>query len=197
MQDWRVEMSHDYRILKIDASARGAASATRALTAAITDRLSAARGGADVESVDLAAVHPPLLTERMVEAYFTPPEDRSADQRAAVGASDRYVAQLQAADAVVIGAPIYNFTVPGALKAWFDQVGRAGVTFRYTANGPEGLLRNKTVYVAVASGGTPIGSEIDFATPYIRHFFGFLGLTDVRIVRDPADIDVAPVAQAA
>ena len=191
-------MTANFRILKVDASARSAESATRALTSAIADALSAANPGAERESVDLAVDHPPLLTETMIGAYFTASEERSAEQWAAIGPSERYVAQVQAADAIVIGAPVYNFSVPGALKAWFDQIARVGMTFRYTADGPVGLLRDKTVYVAVASGGTQIGSAIDFASPYIRHFLGFLGLKDVRVVQTAADIDIAPrVADAA
>ena len=89
---------------------------------------------------------------------------------------------MQQADQIVFGVPVYNFTMPATLKAWADMVARAGTTFRYTPNGPEGLLAGKKAYIAVASGGTEIGSEIDFLTPWLRFFLGFLGITDVEIV---------------
>ena len=171
-----------FRILKVDASAGGAQSKTRAATAAIAARLADASGRAAlIDALDLVAAPPPLLTETMVAGYFTPPDDRTPEQIAAIAASDAYVAQLQAADAVVLGAPMYNFGVPAAVKAWFDQIARAGVTFRYTANGPEGLVAPKPVHVAIASGGVPLGAPVDFATPHIRQFFKFLGLADVTI----------------
>ncbi len=88
---------------------------------------------------------------------------------------------MQAADTLVIGLPIYNFGVPAALKAWVDQVARAGVTFRYTETGPKGLLTGKRAIIAVASGGTEAGSDVDFATGYIRHVLGFIGITDVHL----------------
>ena len=91
--------------------------------------------------------------------------------------------EIKAADVVLIGLPIYNFGVPAALKAWIDLVARAGVTFRYTESGPVGLLAGKRAIVTVASGGTEAGSDIDFATPYIRHALKFIGITDVLFVK--------------
>ena len=96
--------------------------------------------------------------------------------------SNALVAELQAADVIVIGAPVYNFGVPAAFKAWIDQVARAGLTFKYTEYGPKGLLEGKRAIVAVASGGTEVGSDIDFATGYIRHVLGFIGIEDVVFV---------------
>ena len=90
---------------------------------------------------------------------------------------------LLEADVLVIGAPIYNFSIPASLKAYFDLVARAGLTFKYTENRPEGLLKNKKAYIVVSSGGTEIGSDIDFAGNYIKHFLGFLGITDVEFVK--------------
>ena len=96
--------------------------------------------------------------------------------------ADALIAELQATDTLVLSLPVYNFTMPSTLKAWADLVARAGTTFRYTESGPEGLLTGKKAYVVIASGGTPIGSEIDFLTPWLRHFLGFLGITDVEII---------------
>ena len=97
-------------------------------------------------------------------------------------ASQATIGELQAADTLVLSLPVYNFAMPSTLKAWADLVARAGTTFRYTENGPEGLLTGKKAFVAIASGGTPIGSGIDFLSPWLRHFLGFIGITDVEIV---------------
>lgn len=164
-------------ILRIDTSARSSGSVSRDLT----DRVIARFPDATVTTRDLAPGLP-LIDETWVGANFTPAADRTPDQRAVLALSDELIAEVQAADTLVIGLPIYNFGVPATLKAWVDQVVRAGVTFRYTENGPEGLLQGKRAIVIVASGGTQAGSEIDFATGYIRHVLGFVGITEVEFV---------------
>lgn len=103
-------------------------------------------------------------------------------QRAALSVSDTLIKELQSADTIVIGVPIYNFSIPASLKAWIDQVARAGVTFKYTETGPEGLLTGKRAVLVVSSGGVAVGSDYDFATGYMRHVLGFIGITDVDIV---------------
>ena len=122
------------------------------------------------------------MTENWVAANFTDEAERSDAQKAELALSDTLVEELIAADILVIGTPIYNFGIPAALKAWIDMVARARMTFHYTANGPEGLLTGKKAYILVASGGTEIGSEIDFATGYLRHVLGFIGITDVTFI---------------
>lgn len=164
-------------ILRIDTSARRTGSVSRDLT----DRVIARFPEAKVTTRDLAPGLP-LIDETWVGANFTPAVDRTPDQRAVLALSDELIAEVEAADTLVIGLPIYNFGVPTTLKAWVDQVARAGVTFRYTENGPEGLLQGKRAIVIVASGGTRAGSEIDFATGYIRHVLGFVGITEVEFV---------------
>ncbi|MGC9420182.1 MAG: FMN-dependent NADH-azoreductase [Rhodovulum sp.] len=168
-----------HTILRIDSSARLEGSVSRELT----DRIVAHLADADSRIVtrDLSGGLP-LLNAAWIGANFTPETDRTEAQRAELALSDELIAELQAADTVVIGLPVYNFGLPAALKAWVDLVARAGVTFRYTKAGPEGLLSGKRVIVALASGGTGMGSEIDFATPYLRHVLGFLGITDVTFV---------------
>ncbi|PWE17449.1 FMN-dependent NADH-azoreductase [Marinicauda salina] len=168
------------RILRVDASARVEGSVSRALSARLADRLAVPDGTVTVR--DLAADPVPQVDAAWVEANFTPAEDRTDAQRAALAGSDALVAELQAADAIVIGVPIYNFSIPAALKAWIDQIARARLTFRYTENGPEGLLKNKTAWLVVASGGVAVDSPVDFATGYLRHVLGFVGIDDVRIV---------------
>ncbi|WP_170445858.1 FMN-dependent NADH-azoreductase [Ruegeria arenilitoris] len=164
-------------ILHIDASARRTGSATRDLSARIVQHLGAGR----IIRRDLATPLP-LLTEDWITANFTPADQRDATQRDLLALSDELVKELQQADTVVIGLPIYNFSVPAAFKAWIDLVARAGLTFSYTENGPKGLLEGKRAILAIASGGTEVGSEIDFATGYARHVLGFIGIHDVDAV---------------
>ncbi|MGV6804830.1 MAG: FMN-dependent NADH-azoreductase [Ruegeria sp.] len=164
-------------ILHIDASARRAGSTTRDLSAQIVQHLAADR----IIRRDLATPLP-LLTEDWIGANFTPADQRDATQRDLLALSDELVSELQKADTVVIGLPIYNFSVPAAFKAWIDLVARAGLTFAYSENGPKGLLEGKRAILAIASGGTAVGSEIDFATGYARHVLGFIGITDVDVV---------------
>jgi FMN-dependent NADH-azoreductase len=167
-----------HAILRIDASARRTGSVSRDLADKII-----ARFGDDitVTTRDLANGLP-LIDEEWVGANFTPADARSDDQKAKLALSDDLVAELKAADTIVIGLPIYNFGVPAALKAWVDQVARAGVTFQYSEYGPKGLLDGKRAIVVVASGGTEAGSDIDFATGYIRHVLAFIGITEVDFV---------------
>ncbi len=164
-------------ILHIDASARREGSATRDLSDRIVKHLNAGR----IIRRDLATPLP-LLTEDWINANFTPADQRSEPQRDQLSLSDDLVAELQQADTIVIGLPIYNFSVPAAFKAWIDLVARVGLTFSYSENGPKGLLEGKRAVLAIASGGTAVGSEIDYASGYARHVLGFIGITDVDVV---------------
>ncbi len=182
-------------ILRIDGSARRSGSITRGLNDAIVARF-ADEAETKVTLRDLADPLP-QIDEAWVGANFTPLSDRSDSQRDTLALSDSLVAEVKAADILLIGAPIYNFGVPASMKAWIDQIARAGETFRYTANGPEGLLSGKRAIVTIASGGTKSGSEIDFATNYLRHVLGFLGITKVDVVAaDQMSLD-AKASQAA
>ncbi|WP_209506135.1 MULTISPECIES: NAD(P)H-dependent oxidoreductase [unclassified Ruegeria] len=164
-------------ILHIDASARRVGSTTRDLSDRIVRQLGAER----IIRRDLATPLP-LLTEDWIAANFTPAEQRDDLQRDRLALSDALVTELQEADTIVIGLPIYNFSVPAAFKAWIDLVARAGLTFSYSENGPKGLLEGKRAILAIASGGTAVGSEIDFATNYVRHVLGFIGIHDVAVI---------------
>ncbi|WP_299599770.1 NAD(P)H-dependent oxidoreductase [uncultured Tateyamaria sp.] len=163
-------------ILHIDSSARTQGSVTRDLTADIVAKL-----GGDVIRRDLTEALP-HINETWVNANFTPSDDRDATQRDTLALSDSLVEELKAADTIVIGAPVYNFGVPAALKAWIDLVARAGLTFKYSETGPVGLLEGKRAIIAVATGGTPVGSDIDFATGYLKHVLGFIGIHDVEVI---------------
>jgi len=173
-----------HQILRIDASMRHSGSVTRALTDKLVARLRAAAPKAGVTRRDLAD-GVPMVDAAWIGANFTDPAERDTAQRAALAGSDELVAELKAADTIVIGLPIYNFGVPAAFKAWIDMIARARETFRYTETGPEGLLTGKRALVVVASGGVPVGSAVDFATPYLRHALAFIGITDVEFI--PAD----------
>lgn len=176
-------------ILRIDSSAKPEGSTTSALLDRIEERI----GTADTRR-DLGAQAVPQIDGTWVASNFTPAADRSDDQKAALALSDTLVEELRAADTILIALPIYNFSVPGALKAWIDLVCRAGLTFKYTENGPVGLLDGKRAIVAVASGGTEVGSPIDFATPYMRHVLGFIGITDVTFVAADRQMAVGDAA---
>jgi FMN-dependent NADH-azoreductase len=131
---------------------------------------------------DLAADPVPHLTAERFGAFLAKPEERTAEQQGVVDYSDRLIAELKDADAIAIGLPLYNFGVPSMLKAYFDHIARAGVTFRYTAQGPVGLLTGKKAYVFATRGGQYAGSPLDNQTAYVRQFLAFLGITDVEFV---------------
>jgi len=171
-------MAHN--ILRIDASARTIGSITRDLN----DQVLTLMSNEDAINVVLRDLTSPLpqITEDWVGANFTPADERTDAQRNALELSDTLVSELRAADTVLIGLPIYNFGVPASLKAWIDMIARVGETFRYSENGPVGLLKDKRAIVTVSSGGTKVGSDIDFATGYLTHVLGFVGITDVKIV---------------
>ncbi|MCV0427376.1 MAG: NAD(P)H-dependent oxidoreductase [Roseibium sp.] len=168
-------------ILQIDASARKTASVTRDLTKTLVSELSSKSPEVEVLVRDVSHGLP-FVDEDWVGANFTDPAERSEEQQQKLALSDSLVAELRAADTIVIGTPIYNFSVPAALKAWIDLVARARETFRYTDTGPVGLLEGKKAYVIVASGGTRVGSEIDYAANYLKHVLGFIGIRDVTII---------------
>lgn len=169
-------------ILYITASIRPEAeSVSRGLGRRIVDGL-AAKTGATVTARDLAANDLPYVSAERFAANLAPAAERTPEQAELARIADALIAELQAADTIVIAAPVYNFGPPAVLKAWADLVARAGTTFRYTANGPEGLLTGKKAYLAIASGGTPVGSDIDFMSRWLTFFLGFLGITDVTLV---------------
>lgn len=169
-------------ILQINASARREIGNSTLVANKIADRLKSEYPGAGFVLRDLAVTPHPVLDEAALGALFTPAEQRTPEQAARVALDDALIAEVQAADVVVLGVPMYNLNVPVQLKTWIDAIARAGVTFRYTANGPEGLLQGKTVYVGLARGGRYRDTAFDTQVPYIRTVLGFLGITDVHFV---------------
>lgn len=131
---------------------------------------------------DLAADPVPHLTAERFAAFNTAPAARTGEQQLVVDYSDRLVEELRRADTIVIGLPMYNFGVPSTLKAYFDHVARANVTFKYTETGPVGLLSGKQVYVFATRGGAYAGTPLDSQTDYVRQFLGFIGMKDVEFV---------------
>ena len=169
------------RILRVDASARYDCSVSRQLTNYIVERFTSEFEDTTVVERDVAAGLP-FVTDEMIGAYYTPREDLTDDQAILLATSDKLVEELQTSDVLVLGVPIYNFSVPATLKAYIDLVARAGVTFRYGENGPVGLLKDRKTYVVVTSGGTPLGSDFDYVSGYTRHVLAFLGITDIEFI---------------
>jgi FMN-dependent NADH-azoreductase len=165
-------------ILHLNSSIFGDAGQSSRLAQEFVARFPAAR----VVTRDLAKNPLPHLDAERFGAFLAKPEARSPAQAAVAAQSDALIAELKAADTIVLGLPMYNFGVPTQLKAYFDHVARAGATFKYTENGPVGLLGGKKAYVFAARGGLYQGSPRDTQTPYVREFLGFLGITDVEFV---------------
>ncbi|SMG01161.1 FMN-dependent NADH-azoreductase [Burkholderia singularis] len=183
-------------ILQINSAARSQGAQSTLLADELTAKLQQSNPGAQVTLRNLQADPLPHLDDAVLGAFFTPADKRSAEQNAIVAKSDALVAELQAADVIVIGAPLYNFGISSQLKTYFDWIARAGVTFRYTANGPEGLVTGKKVYVVSARGGKYTGTPNDSQTPYLKTFLGFLGMTDVQFIFAEG-LNMGPDAQSA
>jgi Acyl carrier protein phosphodiesterase len=131
---------------------------------------------------DLAQEPLPHLNAEIVAAFFTPIETRTTAQQRLVDLSDDLINELKQSDILVVGVPMYNFGIPSTLKAYFDHIARVGVTFRYTENGPEGLLTGKKAYIFATRGGQYVGTALDSQTTYVRDFLNFLGITEVEFV---------------
>tara|TARA_R110002096_G_scaffold70852_4_gene169692 strand:+ start:54 stop:623 length:570 start_codon:yes stop_codon:yes gene_type:complete len=178
-------MTTKQTILRVDSSARKQGSTTRTLTDLLVSALSDEQTATITRDL---ADGIGMYTEKWVEGTFTPIEDRSPQHKFALSESDILVGEVQQADILVIGAPMYNFSIGASLKAWVDMIARAGVTFRYTEKGPVGLLGNIKTYIVASSGGTPVGSDADFGTKYLKFFLAFVGLTDVTILSSKGEI---------
>lgn len=168
------------KILQINSSVRGTASASTRLASSIVARL--LRIDPKATLVVREATRQPILDEVALEALFTPADARSPEQAARTAIDDATIAEVQAAEVLVIGVPMYNFGVPVRLKAWIDAIAKAGVTFRYTASGPEGLLKGKKVFVALARGGLYRDTPADSQVPYLKSVLGFLGMSDIHFI---------------
>ena len=134
----------------------------------------------NVQTLNLVDEELPHLSEKEMQAWQTPVKERTSEQKRLAGWSERYIGLINAADVIVFGVPMYNFDSPSVLKAFFDRIARAGITFAYTENGPQGLIADKQVFVLAARGGQYSGGPLDTQTAYLKNFLGFLGMTDVK-----------------
>lgn len=166
-------MSSPKTLLTVLASPRGEASVSRQLAQKVVSRLSGPE--TQIISRDVSEGIAVVSGDWIGAAY-------GGEDKTPLTTSEELIAEVQAADHIVIATPIWNFGVPAALKAWVDQICRVGVTFAYSETGPKGLLEGKKATIIISSGGTESGSAIDFATPYLTHVLGFIGITDVDVV---------------
>lgn len=175
------------KLLHIDSSILGAQSATRELGAAIVGNWRRQNPGAQVRYLDLAREPLSHLTGEVLGARSAPADQRNTELLRDVAAGERALEDFLAADVIVVGAPMYNFSIPSQLKAWIDRIAVAGKTFRYTEKGPEGLAKGKKIIIVSARGGIysagAPAAALDFQENYLRGVFGFLGITDIEFVR--------------
>lgn len=171
-----------HNILKISTSLNGDDGQSTKLADQLIAGLLERHPGSRVVTRDIGRTPVPHLTAERFAAFLAPEASRTPEQRAIVAESDALISELKAAAIVVLGLPLYNFGIPSALKSYFDHIARAGVTFRYTASGPEGLLGDRKLYVAAARGGKYLGTPLDTQSAYVRNFLGFLGILDVEFV---------------
>ncbi|WP_174873089.1 FMN-dependent NADH-azoreductase [Vogesella oryzae] len=174
------------KILHIDSSILAANSVSRGLTQALVDALQSKHGKTEVIRYDLAQQEIPHLSGEILGAAFTEQADWSELQRTEAARSEQLIGEFLAAEILIIGAPMYNFSIPSQLKAWIDRVAVAGRTFKYTENGPVGLAGGKKVYVVSSRGGVysnEQGQQMDFQEDYLKTVLGFLGISDVQFIR--------------
>jgi FMN-dependent NADH-azoreductase len=174
-------MNQSTRILRLDASASPGESGSRSLGDQLLERIARYNPSIEIRQRDLNA-DARFIDANWIEANFSASDTRSDAARQRLAYSDELIAELQWADHILITTPMYNFSVPATLKAWIDQVCRVGVTFRYTDNGPVGLLAGKRADIVITTGGVPIGSPVDFASGYLRQVLGFIGIDEVDII---------------
>jgi len=173
-------------ILHLKSSLLGAASYSIKLGHAIVEKIQEKYPGSTLEEVNLVDIEIPHLNPAVLRTFFIPGDQLTAEEKESIRLSDELVKQLFAADIIVIGAPLINFTIHSVLKAWIDHITRAGITFGYGENGPIGKVTGKKVYVAMSSGGVYSegpGQANDFVAPYLKAFLGFLGMTDLTVFR--------------
>jgi FMN-dependent NADH-azoreductase len=169
-------------LLQLNSSLFASGGASTGLADRFVAKWRAANPRSNVIVRDLATDPVPHLTAERFGAFLAKPEDRTAEQHAVAGYSDKLIDELKRADVIVLGLPMYNFGVPSTLKTYFDHIARAGVTFKYTEKGPVGLLEGKKVYVFAARGGQYAGTPLDSQTTYVRDFLALLGLTEIEFV---------------
>lgn len=182
-------MTFKSNILRIDASASASTSNSKKLGDELIARLEEVYINTTVQQRDLNR-DLYFIDESWVGANFTPDDQRSEDQKQQLAFSDRLIDEIKQADHIVLTTPMYNFGIPSSLKAWIDLICRAGVTFRYTADGPVGLVGNKQVDIIITTGGVPLQSPLDFVSGYLKQVFRFIGIDNVNIIAaDQMNVD--------
>lgn len=177
------------RILRLDASANPADASSKKLGDYLLDQLKQVDPIVEMKARDLNK-DLSFIDANWIAANFAAQDDRKPEQTARLAFSDQLIDELKWADHIVLTTPMYNFGVPATLKAWIDLVCRAGVTFRYSANGPQGLLEGKRADIIITTGGVPLASPVDFVSGYLKQVFGFIGIKDVHIVgADQMNVD--------
>jgi len=174
-------MAIQTHILRLDASANPGDSISRKLGDRLIERLRENYPDTKLNQRDLSRGISSIDHE-WISANFTAPEERDRGQRQRLALSDELIAEIKKADHIVVTTPMYNFGIPATLKAWFDHICRAGITFRYTTDGPVGLLENKRVDIVIATGGVPLGSPVDFVSEYLKQVFAFIGIDRINII---------------
>lgn len=167
-------------ILEVNASARHQGSVSRQLVSELVQSFGETTATQIIRRDAASGIA--IVNDDWIAASQTPKDARTKQHISALDMSDELIEEIRQADILVIGVPIYNFGIPASLKAWIDQICRAGETFSYTENGPEGLLKGKRAYLIITSGGVVSGSEVDFATNYMKHVLGFIGIHDVKVI---------------
>lgn len=170
------------QVLVIESSARHQGSVSRQLTEQFMARWQAAHPADQIKVRDLAVEQVPHLDANLLGGWTTPAEQQSDAERAALALSNTLTEEVLSADVLVLAAPMYNFAIPSTLKAWLDHVLRAGVTFKYTESGPQGLLSGKRAFVLTSRGGVYAGSSMDHQEPYLRQAMAFIGIHDVSFI---------------
>jgi FMN-dependent NADH-azoreductase len=182
-------MTFKLNILRIDASASASTSNSKKLGDELIARLEEVYINTTVQQRDLNR-DLYFIDESWVGANFTPDDQRSENQKQQLIFSDRLIDEIKQADHIVLTTPMYNFGIPSSLKAWIDLICRAGVTFRYTADGPVGLVGNKQVDIIITTGGVPLQSPLDFVSGYLKQVFRFIGIDNVNIIAaDQMNVD--------
>lgn len=174
------------RILHLISSIQGSESYSIKLGKAIVEKALEKYPGSTIEEVNLNDLEIPHLNPTLLQSMYTPGDQLTAEAKVSLRYSNDAVKQLMASDIIVIGAPLINFSIPSTLKSWIDHITRVGITFSYGENGPVGMVNGKKVYVAISSGGIYSegpGKSNDFVAPYLKAFLGFLGMTDLTVIR--------------
>jgi FMN-dependent NADH-azoreductase len=182
------------KLLKIDVSPRGDSSISRQLSKQFAEQWQKNHPDGEIVTRDLAKIQIPFVDLPWIAGVFAPPDQHTAEHKAALKVSDEFIAELLAADEVLISTPMYNFNIPAVLKAWIDHVVRRGLTFSYDPTGHKGLVTGKKVTIIIASGGAyQAGSPLagyNLQTPYLQHILGFIGITDVTFIEAGGTTDI-------